>query len=156
MGQDRDQTQGQWLQQSDSSTRSAQSSAVFSANASEPRQEPDTRSHRACVWSAAERAGRSDRANDWHRAGARQDRLAEPGLQHSPPGDAGTARRGMKTGEASAVVQPKQWAGKKAGETNEKRNQPQLVPAPNPELRALGYRKLLPPPRPYPQCPGAD
>ena len=76
--------------QSDSSTRSAQPSAVFSANASEPRQEPDTRSHRACVRSAAERAGR----NDWHRAGARQNRLAEPGLQHSPPGDAGTARRG--------------------------------------------------------------
>ena len=43
-----------------------------------------------------ERAGRSDRANDWHRAGARQNRLAEPGLQHSPLGDAGTARRDMK------------------------------------------------------------
>jgi hypothetical protein len=28
--------------------------------------------------------------------GARQDRLAEPGLQYSPPGDAGTTRRGMK------------------------------------------------------------
>src|SRR5262249_53591256 len=65
-------------------------------SASEPRQEPDTRSHRACVRSAAERAGWSDRANDRHRAGARQDRLAEPGLQHSPPGNAGTARRGMK------------------------------------------------------------
>src|SRR5262249_5427706 len=51
---------GQWLPQSDSSTRSAQPSAVFSASASEPRQEPDTRSHRACVRSAAERAGRSD------------------------------------------------------------------------------------------------
>src|SRR6478735_8845093 len=94
--------EGQWLQQSDSSTRSAQSSAVFSANASEPRQEPDTRAHRACVRSATERARRSDRANDWHRAGARQDRLAEPGLQHSPPGDAGTAGRGMKTVESSA------------------------------------------------------
>ena len=53
---------------------------TFSANASEPSQEPDTRSHRACVRSAAERAGRSDRANDRHRAGARQDRLAAPGL----------------------------------------------------------------------------
>ena len=60
------------------------------------RQEPDTRSHRACVRSAAELAGRPDRANDRHRAGARQDRLAEPGLQHSPPGDAGADRRGMK------------------------------------------------------------
>jgi hypothetical protein len=29
--------------------------------------------------------------------------FAEPGLQHSPPGDAGTARRGMKTVESSAV-----------------------------------------------------
>jgi transposase, IS5 family len=48
---------------------------TFSANASEPSQEPDTR-----VRSAAERAGRSDRANDRHRAGARQDRLAAPGL----------------------------------------------------------------------------
>src|SRR3954467_10381106 len=66
------------------------------ARASEPRQEPDTRSHRACVRGAAERAGRSDRAHDRRRAGARQDRLAEPGLQHSPTGDAGTARRDMK------------------------------------------------------------
>ena len=30
---------------------------------------PDTRSHRACVRSAAERAGRSDRANDRHPSG---------------------------------------------------------------------------------------
>ena len=42
------------------------------------RVELDTRSHRACVRSAAERAGRSDRANDRHHAGARQDWLAEP------------------------------------------------------------------------------
>ena len=56
----------------------------------------DTRSYRACVRGAAERAGRPARAHDRHGAGARQDRLAEPGLQHSPPGDAGTARRGMK------------------------------------------------------------
>src|SRR3954469_1496945 len=99
-----------------------QSSAVFGANASDPRQEPDTRAHRACVRSAAERAGRSDRANDWHRAGARQDRLAEPGLQHSPPGDAGTARRGMKTVESSAVFQPKQWAEKRSPEDDRKQD----------------------------------
>jgi IS5 family transposase len=68
---------------------------------------------RACVRVAAERAGWSDRANDRHGAGARQDRLAEPGLQHSPPGDAGTARRGMKTVESSAVFQPKQRAEKR-------------------------------------------
>src|SRR5258708_8788724 len=122
MGQDRVQTQGQWLQQSDSWARSAQSSAVFSANASEPSQEPDTRAHRACVRSAAERARRSDRANDWHRAGARQDRLAEPGLQHSPLGDAGSARRGMKTVESSAVFQPKQLAEKASREDNRKQD----------------------------------
>ena len=115
------QTQGQWLQQSDSSTRSAQSSAVISASASEPRQEPDTRAHRACVRSAAERAGRSDRANDWHRAGARQDRLAEPGLQHSPPGDAGTARRGMKTVELSAYSNRSSGRKKEARKTIENR-----------------------------------
>ena len=93
---DRGPTQGQRLQEPDSPTRSAQPPAVFGAKASEPRQEPDTRSYRACIRSAAERAGRSDRAHDWHGAGARQNRLAEPGLQHSPLGDAGTARRGMK------------------------------------------------------------
>ena len=38
------------IDHSDSSTRSAQPSAVFSASASEPRQEPDTRSHtRTCA-----------------------------------------------------------------------------------------------------------
>src|SRR3954452_11842450 len=94
----------------------------------EPRQEPDTRSHRACVRSAAERAGRSDRANDRHRAGARQDRLAEPGLQHSPPGDAGAARRSMKTVASSTVFQPKQWAEKEA-RTIENRTSPELVPS---------------------------
>src|ERR1700704_4578232 len=93
---DRGPTQGQRLQEPDSPTRSAQPPAVCGARASEPRQEPDTRSYRACVRGAAERAGRSDRAHDWYGAGARQDRLAEPGLPHSPPGGAGTARRGMK------------------------------------------------------------
>ena len=43
-----------------------------------------------------------------------EDRSAEPCRQHSPPGDAGTARHGMKTVELlSAVFQPKQWAEKK-------------------------------------------
>ena len=57
--------------------------------------------------------------------GARQDRFAEPSLQHSPPGDVGTARRGMKTVESSAVFQPKQWAKKEAGKTIENRTQPE-------------------------------
>jgi hypothetical protein len=84
-----------------SSTRSAQPCAVFGASASEPRQKPDTRSYRACVRVSAERTGRSDRANDRHGVGARQDRLTElGGLQHSPPGDARTARRGMKVMES--------------------------------------------------------
>ena len=87
------------------------------------------RSHRACVRVAAERAGRSDRANDWHDAGARQDRLAEPGLQHSPPGDARTARRRMKAGESSAVFQSKQRAEKGSredGKSIANRTQPKL------------------------------
>ena len=70
----------------------------------------------------AERAGRSDRANDRHRAGARQDRLAEPGLQHSPPGDAGTARRGMKTVESSG------GGKKKAGRQSKIGPNPNLCP----------------------------
>ena len=48
--------EGQRLQEPDLSTWSAQPPAVFGARASEPRQEPDTRSHRACVRGAAERA----------------------------------------------------------------------------------------------------
>src|SRR5262249_9824120 len=128
VGRNRGQTQGQRLQQPDSSTRSAQPCAVFGASASEPRQEPDTRSHRACVRVAAERAGRSDRANDRHGAGARQDRLTEPGLQHSPPGDARTACRGMKVMESSAVFQPKQRAEKGSREDG---NQSNAGPNPN-------------------------
>ena len=73
-----------------------QPSAVGGADASEPRQEQNPRSHRACVRSAAEFRRRPDRAHDRHRAGARQDRLAEPRLQHSPPRDAGTDGRGMR------------------------------------------------------------
>ena len=126
---DRGPTQGQRLQEPDSPTRSAQPPAVFGARASEPRQEPDTRSYRACVRGAAERAGRSDRAHDWHGAGARQDRLAEPGLQHSPPGDAGTARRGMKVVESSAVFQPKQRTEKREAVTTA--NQSKTGPNPN-------------------------
>ena len=76
--------------------RSPQPSAVGGANASEPRQEQNPRAHRACVRSAAEFGGRPYRAHDRHRAGARQNRLAEPRLQHSPPRDAGPDGRGMR------------------------------------------------------------
>ena len=52
-----------------SSTKMSELAATINRN------EKATRAHRACVRSATERARRSDRANDRHRAGARQDRL---------------------------------------------------------------------------------
>ena len=48
-------------------------------------------------------AGRPDRAHDRHRAGTRQDWLAEPGLQHSPPCDAGAHRHRMKVKSARSI-----------------------------------------------------
>ena len=41
---------------------------MSSANSSIACQKPSARSYRACVRGAAERAGRSDRAHDWHGA----------------------------------------------------------------------------------------
>src|SRR5437773_5311769 len=87
---------GQGLQQPYSSACQPQPSTVECANASEPRQEQNPRSHRACIRRAGEFGGRPDRAHDRHRAGARQDRLAELGLQHSPPRDTGPDGRGMR------------------------------------------------------------
>src|SRR5262245_18503441 len=96
------------------------------------------RSHRACVWVAAERAGRSDRCERLASCG-RALRLAEAGLQRSPPGDAGTARRGMKVwGIVGLQFQPKQWAKKGAVKTAnqiESRTQPELVPNQAPIVR---------------------
>ena len=54
LGRDRGEAQGRGLQQPDSSARQPQPSAVGCANASEPRQEQNPRSHRACVRSAAD------------------------------------------------------------------------------------------------------
>ena len=48
-------------------------------------------------------AGRPDRAHDRHRAGTRQDWLAEPGLQHSPPCDAGAHRHRMRVKSARSI-----------------------------------------------------
>jgi hypothetical protein len=79
VGRDRGQTQGQWLQQLDSSTRVVATIRYLWRKCERTTPRADTRSQ--CVRIAAERAGRSDRANDRHGAGARQDRLAEPGLQ---------------------------------------------------------------------------
>src|SRR6185436_11202717 len=73
------------------------------ADAGEPRQERNPRPRRACVRIAAERRGWPDRAHDRHRASARQDRLAELGLQHSPLRDAGPDRRGMRAESARSA-----------------------------------------------------
>ena len=56
------------------------------------------------------------------------DRLAEPGLQHSPPGDAGTARRGMKTVESSAVSNEAVGGKKKPGRQSTTGPNPNLCP----------------------------
>ena len=88
LGRDRGQTQGARPAQPHPPARHPQPSAVGCTNASEPRQEYNPRSRRACVRSAADHLGRPDRANDRYRASARQDRFAEPRLQHSPLGDA--------------------------------------------------------------------
>ena len=55
--------------------------------------------------------------------------LAVPSLQHSPPGDAGTARRGMKTVELSALFQPEAVGGKsKRGRQSKTGPNPNLCP----------------------------
>ena len=96
LGRDRGEAQGRRLQQPYSSARHPQPSAVGCTNASEPRQEQNPRSHRACVRSAAEFRRRPDGAHDRYHAGARQDWLAEPGLQHSPFRNIAADRRDMK------------------------------------------------------------
>src|SRR5262249_37967174 len=67
----------------------------------EPQQKQNSRPRRARVRSSTDRAGWPDRAHDWHRASARQNWLAEPGLQHSAPCDAGADRRRMRVESAS-------------------------------------------------------
>ena len=104
--------EGEGLAEPSPAARRTQPPAVRAPEGGEHDAREGARPCRARIRPAAERAGRSDRANDRHGAGARQDRLAESGLQHSPPGDAGTARRGMKVVELSAVFQPKQRAEK--------------------------------------------
>ena len=56
--------------------------------------------------------GWQDGANHRHHQSASEDRIAEPGLQQSPPGDAGTARRGMKAG---AARRSRPQTGRRAG-----------------------------------------
>src|SRR6266540_961714 len=49
-----------------------------------------------------------DRAYDRHGAGTRQDWLAEPGLQHSPPCDAGAHRHRMRVKSARSIRKGRQ------------------------------------------------
>src|SRR5262249_51050073 len=79
----------------------SQALAVASASECEPQQKQNSGPRRARIRCSADRAGRPDRAYDWHRASAREDWLAEPGLQHSPPCDAGADRRRMTLESAS-------------------------------------------------------
>ena len=59
--------------------------------------------------------------------GTRADRFTHRPQRHSPPGDAGTARRGMKTVESSAMFQPKSWRKKKPDDIGN-RSKPDLCP----------------------------
>ena len=79
----------------------AQALAVGSASEGEPQEKQNSRSRRARVRSSTDCAGWPDRTHDRHRESASENWLAEPGLQHSAPGDAGTDRRGMRVESAS-------------------------------------------------------
>ena len=81
---------GARLPQPHSFTRDARSSAVEGQGSGEPREEPHPRPHRACVRRAGDGARRPPGAHHRHRAGARQDRLAELRLQRPPAGHART------------------------------------------------------------------
>ena len=131
-------------EQFDSSTRSAQPSAVFSVSASEPCQEPDTRSPEH-VFGAQQNApgGRIVRTIGIVRA--RANRLAERGLQHSPPADAGTARRGIKTVESSAMFQPKQWAEKASREDNRKQDPARTCAQSSVKIEHCSWRPIVGP-----------
>ena len=116
--------QGRRLAQPHSSACQAQPPAVAGARESEPQQEQDTSPHRARVRGSAECTGWPDRAHDRHRAGARQDWLAEPGLQHSSPGDAGAACRCMKVESVRSVPNGATGGHREAPPTeNQNRNQ---------------------------------
>src|SRR5215510_5093053 len=84
------------LQEPYSCASHSQALAVGSASECQPQQKQNSRPRRARVRSSTDRAGRPDRTHDWHRASARQNWLAEPGLQHSAPCDAGADRRRMR------------------------------------------------------------
>src|ERR1700684_4030964 len=73
--------------------RDPQSSALEGADEREPPEEQGSGPHRARVRCSTELAGRPDRADNRHRAGASQNRTAEPCLQHPPACDAGTDGR---------------------------------------------------------------
>ena len=78
--------------------RATRKHSLSEASECKPQQKQNSRPRRARVRSSADRAGRPDRAHHRHRASARQNWLAELGLQHSPPCDAGADRRRMRVG----------------------------------------------------------
>ena len=98
---DRGATARRRLQEPYSCAGHSQALAVGSASECQPQQKQNSRPGRARVRSSTDRAGRPDRTHDWHRASARQNWLAEPGLQHSAPCDAGADRRRMRVETAS-------------------------------------------------------
>src|SRR6516162_7739626 len=115
------------LQEPYSCAGHSQTLALGSASECEPQQKQNSRPRRARVRSSTDRAGRPDRTRDRHRASARQNWLAEPGLQHSPPCDAGADRRRMRVESTS---------GKHAERRTDKR-------APRWAINATNYRPAL-------------
>jgi hypothetical protein len=74
------------------------STAGSQSGGGKPREEPHPRLHRACFRGAGNGAQRPRRARHWHRPSARQDRPAEPRLQHPAAGYARTYGRRLTTG----------------------------------------------------------
>src|ERR1700730_14241431 len=89
LGGDRGEAQLARLSQPDSSAREPQSSAIEGAGEREPPKEQSSGPYRARVRCSTELAGWPDRADDRHRAGESQNRIAELCLQYQPAGDAG-------------------------------------------------------------------
>ena len=119
----RSNAQGQWLQQSEVHRRGRRNHPLSLAQVRVNHATSRIRARIEHVFGAQQNApGRSDRANDWHRAGARLVGLQNLAYNISPPGDAGTARRGMRRRWSRLQCSNlKQWAEKEARKTIENR-----------------------------------
>ena len=106
--------QGPRLSQPYSRPSDAQSSALGTAGGSEPKEEPDSSSHRACVWSARDFSRQPAGANDRHGQSASQDRIAEPRLQHPSPRDVRTDGRRLSEETDRAASQSGVGRGKRS------------------------------------------